>query len=136
MESEGSVSDWVIDLEDTFPTSGGGTLDLWCLNIFGDPAGTEIFRGDCDGDLVFNGLLDAIKALNFQFVPGSMPPPCLAQCDADSDRIFNGLLDAIFMLNFQFIPGAPPIGPPTPCGLEPPGVDSVGQLGCDTATCP
>ena len=113
------------------PVAGGNLTALATADT-----GPEMFRGDCDGDNVFNGLLDALRALNFQFIPGSPAPPCLAACDADSDRVFNGLLDGIYMLNFQFIPGSPPIGPPFGCGNEPPGVNSIGQLGCNNPTCP
>ena len=97
------------------------------------PVGPDFIRGDCDGDAFFNGLLDALFALNFTFVPGSPAPFCLEACETDRDNLFNGLLDALFMLNFTFVPGSPPVSPPYPdCGPDP---DPENTLGCEPNGC-
>ena len=89
----------------------------------------EFVRGDCNGDGIFNGLTDGLKALNFQFIPGSCVPPCLVACDANGNRVFNGLLDGLYLLSFQFVPGSPPPPPPFPgCG---PDQNGVTVLGCN-----
>ncbi len=103
------------------------------IPLGGNPT-TPWLRGDANGDGSFNGLTDGLFVLNFQFIPGSPAPPCLAQADANGDGGFNGLTDGLYMLNFQFVPGSPPIGAPHPdCGGD---VVTGSPLDCDTPTCP
>ena len=105
-------------------------LRTWCCPNSPPPPARLFIRGDCDGDGGFNGLLDGLRALNFQFVPGTSMPPCMEACDADGDGLFNGLLDGLRILNHQFIPGtAPPPAPGLECGVDP---DPASSLGCDT----
>ena len=128
------MGDWTLEIVDVFPTSGGGTLQGWCLNFVGDVAGVPWLRGDVDGNSQFNGLLDGLFILNFSFVPGSPTPPCLAQADADSSGDINGILDGLFILNFAFVAGSPPIQAPYPGCDGNVVVDS--PISCDTPACP
>lgn len=93
---------------------------------------SDFARGDADANGTFNGLVDGLFTLAFQFIPGSAAPPCMDAADADDSGTFNGLIDALFMLNFQFIPGSPPIPPPTACGEDP----TDDPLGCNDYPCP
>ena len=63
------------------------------------------------GNLIFNALADSLMALNYGFVPGSLVPPCLAQCDADGNQVFNALSDGLYILNYNFVGGPPPPAP-------------------------
>ena len=103
-----------------------GTLTNWCVNAYGSGS-PRFIRGDANSDGNFNGLVDGLFILNFQFILGSPIPPCMEAADADNDGGFNGLLDGLYVLNFQFIPGSPPIPPPFPeCGP-----DDDQALGCN-----
>ncbi len=127
--STSSVGSWTLDVEDTFPSSGGGTLDSWCVRILNE-AQSQFIRGDVNGDGTFNGLVDGVAALNYQFTPGSTPPPCMKAADADDNGTFNGLIDGAVCLNFQFVPGSPPPPPPYPgCGPDPTTEDP--ELSCE-----
>ena len=114
----------------TEPVLGGDTLAADCCQV----TLVHFRRGDCDGDGAFNGLLDGLRALNFQFIPGTAMPACFEACDADGDGIFNGLVDGIRILNTRFIPGTiPPPAPGLSCGPDP---DPETSLGCNpTPTC-
>ena len=112
--------------DDAGPDSGS----VYVFRLTGD---SDFMRGDCDGDGGFNGLLDGLKALSFQFIPGTPPPPCLVACDFDDDGVFNGLLDGLGILNFQFVQGSPPPAPPwITCGLDP----TPDGLDCADSPCP
>ncbi len=44
---------------------------------------------DADNDGGFNGLLEFLYVLNFQFIPGSPPIPLpFPECDSDDDQAF------------------------------------------------
>ena len=66
----------------------------------------------------FDGLLDAIYVLNWQFIGGPVPP-CMDAADADDNGIVDGLLDGLVILNFQFTMGAPPPPPYPNPGVDP-----------------
>ena len=93
--------------------------------------GIPLLRGDCSGDGTFNGVLDAIFALEFQFSAGE-EPVCLEACDADSDRVFNGLLDSIYILTHQFQGGPAPAQPYPECGIDP---EPENSLRCEPNVC-
>lgn len=82
-------------------------------------------RGDVDGSGFFNGLIDGLFLLAFQFSGGPVPP-CLEAADGDGNDIVNGLVDALYLLNAQFSGGAPPPPPFPDCGT-----DDNYTLGCD-----
>ena len=89
-------------------------------------------RGDADGNGAFNGLVDALYILQFQF-GGGPPPACDDAADVDDDGVLNGLVDALFALAFQFAGGPPPPPPgPNACGNDPTG----DLLGCLETPCP
>ena len=95
---------------------------------------SQVFlRGDADGDANFNGLIDALFILAFQF-QGGPTPPCMDAADVNDDGIFNGLSDGLFALAFQFQggPPPPPPGPFLPCGSDPTPDQGGVDLGCDT----
>ena len=83
-------------------------------------------RGDVNGDGTFNGLVDIIYLLNFQFVSGSPEPPCMDAADADDGGSVNGLVDGLYLLNFQFLQGDPPPFPYPDPGPDP----TPDPLGC------
>ena len=74
-------------------------------------------RGDADGNGVFDGLLDALTILRFQFIAGDAPR-CLEAADVDGNGVFNGLFDAIYGLNHHFAGGPAPPHPYPRCGLD------------------
>ena len=124
LDGQSSLGTWTLIVDDSV-AQDDGVLNTWCMRIYGDPAAAFI-RGDVDGDGFFNGLLDGVAALNYQFVPGSATPPCMDAADADNSGVFNGIIDASLILNWQFVPGsAPPPAPFPGCG-----VDDDGALGC------
>ena len=98
----------------------------------GGSAGPDFVRGDFDGNGMFNGLIDALAALDFQF-GGADPPICAEASDADGDGAFNGLIDALYMLAHQFQGADPPPAPYPMCGQDP---DPAGSLGCAPNGCP
>ena len=63
---------------------------------------SDFIRGDVNADGNFNGLVDGIFLLNFQFVPGSPAPPCLDAADVDDDGSINALVEAIYIFTLQF----------------------------------
>lgn len=98
------------------------------------PDNVDFTRGDADADGSFNGLVDALFILFYQF-DGGPEPPCFDSADADDDGVVNGLVDALFVLAFQFSGGDPPPPPPPggPCGSDP----TADNLGCDSyGVCP
>jgi hypothetical protein len=94
--------------------------------------GPDFVRGDASGDGVFNGLVDALFILAFQFQGGS-PPVCMEAADADGSGLFNGLVDALYVLAHQFQGGPPPAAPYPDCGPDP---DPTSSLGCGPNACP
>ena len=90
----------------------------------GPVCGPPFRRGDADANGTFNGLVDALFTLTFQFLQGPSPP-CMDAADFDDDGVVNGLVDALAMLNFQFSNGPPPEPPGLVCGADPTG-DDVG----------
>ena len=90
--------------------------------------GPAFIRGDATGDGVFNGLVDGLRILQFQFQGGQVPP-CMESADADGNAVFNGLVDSLFVLTHLFQGGPAPPAPYRDCGVDPdPGV----SLGCDS----
>ena len=87
------------------------------------PGGSDFIRGDADGDGIFNGLVDGIFILNYQF-SGGAAPPCQDAADFDDNGLINGLIDGIGVLNFQFSGGNPP-PPPFPAPGPDPTPDSL-----------
>lgn len=92
----------------------------------------EFIRGDADGNAVFNGIVDALFILSFQF-QGGPQPPCLEAADVDGDEEINGLLDGFYALQHQFNGGPPPPAPYPACGADP---DPAGSIGCQVPPCP
>ena len=87
----------------------------------------NFLRGDSDANGVFNGLVDALYLLGFQFL-GGPAPPCLDAADADDDGVVNGLADSLLLLAFQFQGGPPPADPgPAVCGPD----STADALGCE-----
>ena len=96
------------------------------------PSGGIFIRGDSNGDGIFNGVVDGVVLLAYQFVPGSPIPPCIEAVDADGNGIFNGVVDGVFLLACAFIPGSPCMPLPYPdCGIDP---DPDNSLGCKGPT--
>ena len=91
-------------------------------------------RGDTNADGVFNGLVDSLFLLDYQFIPGRPAPPCRDAADANDDGVVNGLVDGIFILNAQFVAGSPqpPLPGPMSCGFDPTpdGVGCLSFLSC------
>lgn len=92
------------------------------------PPQPQFIRGDADGNGEFNGLVDGLLVLNFQF-QGGPPPPCMEAADADSNATINGLVDGLYTLAHQFTGGPPPPAPFPLCGVDP---DPAMSLGCNT----
>ena len=95
------------------------------------PSGDNFIRGDADGSGDFNGLVDSLFVLAFQFQGGAVPP-CFDSADADDSGAVNGLVDALFILAFQFQGGTLPPQPFPACGSDP----TDDATGCDTPPCP
>ena len=91
-------------LEINAPWSAGGVgsqVAVECIDLFSNGATNAFYwddvsveplervsfiRGDADGNTVFNGVVDGIFLLNYQFVPGSPPiPPPFPGCGLDDD---------------------------------------------------
>lgn len=109
------------------PTTADGVVN-------GTPPPPQFRRGDADADGTFNGLVDALFLLAFQFTGGPMPP-CLDAADADDDGAVSGLVDSLLILAFQFQGGPAPADPgPNVCGSDP----TDDALGCETppVVCP
>ena len=113
--------DGCLDLFQGLCTGWRGFIQESCI-----PPPTEFIRGDFDGDGTFNGLIDAVAFLDFQF-QGGKPAPCTEASDADGDGTYNGLIDSLHTLNHQFQSGPPPAATYPNCGVDP---DPVGSLGC------
>lgn len=96
------------------------------------PMGQAFIRGDFDADAVFNGLVDSLASLAFQF-QGGPAPDCIEAADADGNGVYSGLVDPLYALQFQFQGGPPPPAPFPDCGLDP---DPGTSLGCDAHGCP
>ncbi len=89
-------------------------------------------RGDANGVLGFELLLDPLFALTWAFLEGP-DPPCLDAVDADDDGDVIVLEDALYSLYAVFVPGSPPIPAPAPgCGVDP----TADTLGCADPSCP
>lgn len=114
------------------PDPNMGEIDLNSGQVAIALLGEPFIRGDADGDGIFNGLVDALFTLNFQFAGGPVGP-CLEAMDADGDGNFSGLVDALLILAHQFQAGPPPPAPYPECGNDP---DPVTTLGCDGSSCP
>jgi hypothetical protein len=98
------------------------------------PVGTELVRGNCNGDGAGVNIADAIYLLGFLFPGPGGPNPiaCRDACDANDDGMLN-IADAIALLASLF--GSPAIPLPLPnsasgCGLDPTDAD---PLDCGTA---
>lgn len=89
-------------------------------------------RGDFDGDGLFDGLVDGVASLSFQFLGGASAP-CLEAADSDGNGVFHGLVDSLHTLGHQFQGGPPPPAPYPDCGIDP---DPATSLGCPDSTCP
>ncbi len=119
-----------------FPDScdiAGGRSDDLNGNGFPDecePAGPVFHRADADGNGELQ-LTDAVRILNVLFL-GTGVLNCLDAADADDNGVVQ-LTDAVRILNVLFLGTGtiPSPGPPAePCGL-----DSGGELGCETYNC-
>ena len=90
-------------------------------------------RGDTNADGTFNGIVDGLFLLTYQFIPGSPQPPCMDAADVDDDGNVQGLIDALYLLNYQFIPGSPAPPPPfAECDTDP----TDDNLSCGDYPCP
>ena len=125
-----TVGDWTLVITDNL-AGDEGTLNEWCLSIFGDGGGQpdiNFIRGDFNNDGTVNFLVDALFGLNAGFVPGSPQPECFVAADADSNLSVSFLVDSLYMLNADFVMGAPLPQPPYPgCGTD---ANGIGALGC------
>ncbi|MCI0652808.1 MAG: proprotein convertase P-domain-containing protein, partial [Planctomycetes bacterium] len=123
---ESSDGTWTINIEDTFPATGDGSLDKWCVGLFdvNPPIPPQQFkRGNARGIDPFNALLDGVFLLNWQFSKGPKPP-CWNAADADGNNVINALIDTLVILNYQFSMGPEPPDPgPVACGPDPDGLD-------------
>ncbi|HVR75587.1 MAG TPA: NPCBM/NEW2 domain-containing protein [Planctomycetota bacterium] len=96
------------------------------VSKFPDVGATVFHRGDADGSGELQ-LTDAIHILGFLFLGGAAPP-CMDAADTNDDGRLQ-LTDAVQILGFLFqggTPPAPPGPPPSPCGEDPPGGESLG----------
>lgn len=92
--------------------------------------GPPFIRGDADGSGEFNGLLDSLFVLAWNFQNGPAPP-CLAAADGDGDGVTNGLVDALYLLIHQFGGGPAPPAPYPGCGVDP-----ASPSDCEITPCP
>lgn len=107
------------------------TVDGSILAGVPPPPDDSFLRGDCDGNNVFNGLVDSLFLLQFQF-GGGTTPPCLEAADVDGNGMVNGLVDALYALNHQFGGGPQPPAPYPSCAADP---DPSTSVGCATPSC-
>ena len=128
--------DWTLTVTDGV---GGdtGVLNNWCLNLGGGGMtgggdGPFFIRGDCDGNGIVFGLLDALYLLQFSFT-GGPPLVCEKAGDVDGNGVLFGLLDALYLLQFSFTGGPAPMGPFPDCGEDTD--DLSAALSCDMDTC-
>ena len=105
------------------------------LEYFGDTVQTPFHRGDVEDNGVVN-LSDAVTIFGHLFL--GVDIGCLESADTNNDGVLE-LTDGIALLGFLFLNGQPPAAPgPTdePCGLDPDGPGTPGDLGCETyASC-
>ncbi|MCA8958984.1 MAG: hypothetical protein KDC38_00665, partial [Planctomycetes bacterium] len=88
------------------------------------PDGVHFTRGDANADGSFD-ISDAVKVLDYLFVPGSTAPTCLDAADCNDDGGVD-ISDAVYVLSTLFTSG-PPIPAPHPfCGPDP----TTDALGC------
>ena len=125
---------WTLTITDEV---GGddGNLASWCLNLpatGGGGGGPTFIRGDCDGNGIFFGLLDALYLLQFSFT-GGPALPCEKAGDADGNDVVFGLLDALYILQFAFTGGPAPGSPFPDCGTDT--SDLSPSVSCDMGTC-
>lgn len=97
--------------------------------VSADPG--DFIRGDCDGNGMYNALVDTLFILAYQFQNGPTPP-CLEAADVDGNGEINGLIEALYMLNFMSATCCPPPAPFPSCGPDP---DPADSLGCETHPC-
>jgi len=62
--------------------------------------------GDANADSLIN-IADVIYLINYLFLSGLPPVPCLEAGDANCDGIVD-IADAVYLLNYLFLDGAPP----------------------------
>ncbi|MFQ5655233.1 MAG: IPT/TIG domain-containing protein, partial [Planctomycetota bacterium] len=78
---------------------------------------TPFVRGDVNRDGILN-LSDPLGTLNYLFIGGTPPPPCLDALDIDDDDRIN-IADAVALLTYLFVGGAPPAPPFPDPGFDP-----------------
>ncbi|NCG00021.1 MAG: hypothetical protein GWP39_10980 [Planctomycetia bacterium] len=66
-------------------------------------------RGDVTGDGVIN-LADPLRLLEWIYIPGTEPLPCLDAADSNDDELLQ-MIDAIWILEYLFGEGPPPLSP-------------------------
>jgi hypothetical protein len=81
------------------------------------PVDVQFIRGDVDGDSTLT-MGDAIDAMRFLYVPGSVSPPCIDAADTDDDGdLLMG--DPVYLLRYIYVPGSPaPLSPFPDCGPD------------------
>ena len=90
-----------------------GVVDMGMHYAIGE--GTELVRGDCNGDGSFN-VGDAIFLLGILF--GGIQSSCDDACDANDDGLKN-IADTIYSLAYLFSMGADLPPPSSDCGTDP-----------------
>jgi hypothetical protein len=62
--------------------------------------------GDANGDGAIE-IADVVYLINYLFIDGPAPVPCLAAGDANCDGVVN-ITDVVYLINYLFISGPPP----------------------------
>jgi hypothetical protein len=62
--------------------------------------------GDANGDSLIN-IADVVHILNYLFINGPPPVPCLEAGDANCDGVVN-IADVVYLINYLFLEGPPP----------------------------
>jgi hypothetical protein len=70
---------------------------------------SEASRGDANGDSVIT-VTDVVYLINFLFIGGPLPIPCLEAGDVNCDGMVNSA-DVVYLINYLFIDGPPPCEP-------------------------
>jgi hypothetical protein len=104
----------------------------WSTEVFSFTVSspTLFVRGDANGDMGMT-MGDAMRILEYMYVPGSPPVLCLDAADTDDNGSIE-MGDALYVLQYLYIPDSP--SPPLPfpdCGYD----SSPDVLSCDEHPC-
>jgi hypothetical protein len=107
------------------------------LGLKAFPVPPRFHRGDPDASGATD-ITDAIHILGYLFL-GETAPGCKESADADNDGAID-ITDGIYLLRWLFAGGPEPPAPGPagrPCGRDPDGAGSRGDLGCaEYPACP